>query len=623
MRSFGVPFVLAIALALALMGPPAARPATPLIRMTTARVQDLSIARLDQWSRYAFVSVARPAGRVELYANGFLVGYGYPRTHVVRVALSRQLRPGERIAAAQRFAATSRPLFGRAPIIVQADYTTYHFDNDRSGWNPFETTLTTTNVKTTAFGALFTIPLDGDMMAQPLYMGGLSMGALGVHDVLFAVTEADTVYAVDADNGAVLWSESLVNPAGGLTAVPTADVGKCKDIAPTVGITSTPVIDPATNTMYVVAKSELDQNGQKSWYQTLHALDITTGAEAPGSPVDIAASLLTSGGQITFNPRWQLNRPGLLLSGGMVYVGFGSHCDLRGLDSRGWVFAYDESTLQQIGAYVTTDDSVEGFGSFWQSGYGLAADGSGSVYGVTGNGAFDGSTSFGNSVLRFGPKLALLDEFTPYDYQTLDASDVDLGSGGAMVLPIQSGPYPKLLVAAGKSRTLYLLNRDALGGFTPGGPDNVLQEIPGAVGANLGVWGGPAYYAASNNQQFIYYCGGQDVMKAFSLSASQPMLLLAGQTTRKFTGEGGTIPVISSNGSTSGSAILWAVNRPTKLDRSVKLFAFDATHLSRRLFSAVAGVYDNPAGGFFSVPTVINGKVYVSAGTSIAVYGLH
>ena len=541
----------------------------------------------------------------------------------MRIALSRRLRPGERIAVAQRFAAGSRPMFGRTSTVVQGDYTTYHFDNDRSGWNPFESTLNTTNVKSTAFGALFSIPLDADMMAQPLYVGGLSMGVLGTHDVLFAVTEADSVYAVDADNGGALWSESLVNPGAGLTAVPITDVGKCKDIAPTVGITSTPVIDPATNTMYLVAKSVLDQNGQKSWHQTLHALDITTGAEQPGSPVDITGSLLTSGGQITFDPRWQLNRPGLLLANGMIYVAFGSHCDLRGLSARGWVFAYDESTLQQTAAFVTTDDDVEGFGSFWQSGYGLASDAAGSIYAVTGNGAFDDSTSFGNSLLRFTPNLTLSDEFTPYDYQTLDASDVDFGSGGAMLLPTQPGSYPDLLVAAGKARTLYLVDRDALGSYVAGGPDNVLQAIPGAVGANLGVWGGPAYYVAANGAVSVYYCGGQDAVKAFALVNSPPMLLLAGQTTRHFTGEGGTIPVVSSNGSSPGTAILWAINRPTKSNRNVVLFAFDATHLSKRLFSAPAGVYDNPIGGFFSVPTVINGKVYVSTGTSIAVFGLH
>jgi hypothetical protein len=257
------------------------------------------------------------------------------------------------------------------------------------------------------------------------------------------------------------------------------------------------------------------------------------------------------------------------------------------------------------------------------SGYGLAADQNGSLYGATGNGAFDDAFSFGNSVIKLRPDLSLADEFTPFDYQTLDASDVDLGSGGVMLLPTEPGQFPDLLVAAGKSRTVYLLNRDALGGFMSGGPDNVVEELPAAIGQQFGVWGGPAYYVDAKGDQFVYYCGGQDYMKAFALVTSPAtMLVLAGQTVKRFNGEGGTIPVISSSGSAPGSAILWAMSRPTKLDRTVSLFAFDATHLRKKLFAAPAGVYDNPKGGFFTLPTVINGKVYVSTGSSISVFGL-
>lgn len=581
----------------------------------------LTISRLDQSSRYAIVRNVRPGGRVELYANGYLVATAYPRANVVRMNFTRALVPGSRVAVAERFATGA--IYGRAFTTVQTNYTTYHFDNARTGWNPFEQALTVRNVRT-QFGKLFTMNLDGDMLAQPLYVGGLTIGSQGVHNVLFAATEADSVFAFDADNGAPLWSTSLVNPGAGFNPVPIGDVGTCKNISPTVGVTSTPVIDTSTNTMYVVAKLQQIVAGQKSWHQMLHALDITTGLDQPGSPVEIGGTITSGGNVITFDPRWELNRIGLLLSNGVVYVGFGSHCDFHGPMARGWIFGYSASDLSQVAEYVSTGDLNEGFGAFWASGFAFSTDSQGNIYAVTGNGAYDGAISFGDSVMKFAPNLTLMDAFTPYDYQTLDDGDTDLGSGGVMVIPQQGGAFPDMVVQAGKSRNIYLMNQHDLGGLTPGGPDRVVQMLPEAIGREHGVWGGPAYYVDPIGQPYIFYCGGQDSMKAFALLTSPSTMLM--QTTHsvtKFVGEGGTIPVVSSNGTTPGTGIVWAINRPTHLNLNIRLIAFDATNLGKRLITLPAGTYDNPKGGYFGVPTVIAGKVYVGTGRAIAAFGLN
>jgi hypothetical protein len=356
----------------------------------------------------------------------------------------------------------------------------------------------------------------------------------------------------------------------------------------------------------------------------LHALDIATGLDKAGSPVEIAGSIDLGGGKIlTFNPRWQHQRIALLLSEGAIYVGFGSHCDFHGVQARGWIFAYAADTLAPVALMSSTRDAGEGFGSFWQSGFGLAADNDGNIFGATGNGAYDGNDNFGNSVLKIRPNLTVADAFTPFDYNDLDKGDVDLGSGGVMILPPESGQFQDLAVIAGKARKIYLMNRDDLGGLTPGGPDRVLQSIDAAVGVLHGVWGGPAYYLGPNGQPYIYFCGGQDHLKAFALLTSpSTMLMLSSQTRRTFGGEGGTIPVVSSNGSAAGTGIVWAINRPSHNALGIRLLAYDAMNMQHQLYAAPAGTYDNPSGGYFGVPTVIGGKVFVGTGRSIAVFGL-
>lgn len=597
-------------------------PAPQAVMTRGARLHaGIVLSRLDQTSRSVRIAGLRPGLRTELYANGFLVASGVARAAAVSFPIRRRLSPGSRVVVVQRTPAGL--LAGKAESTVLTDVTTYHFDNARDGWNPYEQTLAVANVTAARFGLRFNLALDGDTMGEPLYVGDVFTPVDGnTHDIIYAATENDSLFAFDADTGAPIWQQSYLNAANGDQPVPISDLSNCRDIQPNVGITSTPVIDTTTNTLFLVTKV-VDPSPTRAWHQYLHAVDIGTGLDLPGSPLEIQGSITTPGGQtVTFDPRWQLNRAGLLLANGAVYVSFASHCDFEGIRARGWMFAYDENTLQPLAASVTTVDDLEGFGGIWQSGFAPAADDFGNVYFVTGNGMFDGTENFGDSVMKTSPALALEDSFTPADEADLDDVDADFGSGGAMLLPMQAGPVAELLVAAGKDRTLYLLNRNALGGFTPGGPDNVVQEIQGAVGVPHGIWGGPAMYEDPNGQLDVYYCGGQDQIKGWALTnVPSTMLVMTQATKRSFNGLGGTTPVVSSNGEAFGTGIVWAIQRPANTNPAVRLFAFDAMKLSHQLISLPVGTYDHNKGSYFGVPTVVNGRVYVGYGSGIAVFG--
>jgi hypothetical protein len=472
--------------------------------------------------------------------------------------------------------------------------------------------------------------VDADVIAQPLYAQSVAIPNQGTHNVLYLASQNDTLYAFDADNGALLWATSYVNPGASITAVPASDLGYqphgCYQYSQTtVGITSTPVIDRSTGTIYLDAFVK-QNSSPPSWHHYLHAVDMTTGLDFPGSPQEIAATIQVNGSTFTFTPLYQANRPALLEDGGNIYIAFGSQCDANPLVSFGWIFAYSASSLQQVGVFNTSPDYTSGLASFWMSGYGPAG-GDGFIYAATGNGnfnAYTGGYDFGDAVLKFSPTLALTDYFEPWEEISLDHPDSDLGSGGLMLLPAQPGaPFP-LAVIAGKDRNLYLLNRSKLGGYTPGGPDNVVQVLQGAVGVKNGVWGGPAYYLSPNNTPYVYYCGGRDYLKAFALVTSPSTELVpAMQTSATFGGHGGTIPTVSSNGQIAGTGIVWAVDRPPNTGtQTVSLRAFDATKLGRQLFTGKLGTFDNPHTYFFDVPTVINGKVYVSTGPSVTALGL-
>ncbi|MBV8675454.1 MAG: chitobiase/beta-hexosaminidase C-terminal domain-containing protein [Acidobacteriaceae bacterium] len=520
---------------------------------------------------------------------------------------------------------------GALRVEAQTSVTTWHNDIGRTGQNLNETILTTSNVNATQFGKLFSQPVDGQMYAQPLYLPNVTIGGQQ-HNVVFVATENDTVYAFDADsNGAAnanpLWQASMLTAAHGATAGATAFPASAvsADLAPLIGITGTPVIDPTTNTLYVVSKT-LENNKA---VQRLHALDVTTGNEKFGGPVLVTATISGTGngsvsGQLTFDPMWENQRPGLLLLNGIVYVAFGSHGD--GGPWHGWILAYNAATLQQTAAY---NASPNGTGAgFWLSGAGPAADllnpstqPYGRMFVPTGNGDYTGAIPYTNN-MDYGDSILNLnlangaptvqDEFTPYNQATLDGEDGDVGSGGTMVIPTQTtGSYPHLLIQAGKTGTIYLVNRDQMGGYH--GTDNIVQEIPGGLHYS---WNTAAYWNGT-----IYFWGVNDKLKCFPLVNGQ--LSTSPTTSSESYGYPGSTLSISANGNTQG--IVWSIDSEayTSSGQAV-LQAHDAGNCGTTLYSSATNPSrDNPGVAVkFAVPTVANGKVYVGTSNQLSVYGL-
>ena len=516
---------------------------------------------------------------------------------------------------------------------AQTSVTTWHNDIGRTGQNLNETILTTSNVNATQFGKLFSQNVDGQIYAQPLYLPNLTIGGQ-VHNVVFVATQNDTVYAFDADsnggsNANPLWKASMLTAAHGASSGATAVPGNylSGDITPLVGITGTPVIDPGTDTLYVVSKSWENSLA----VQRLHALDVTTGNEKFGGPAVITATVPgtgngSSGGQLTFDPMWSNQRPALLLLNGIVYIGFASHGDNG--PWHGWVLAYNAATLNQTGAFNTSPNGV-GAG-IWMSGSGLAADQLnpstqpyGRMFFATGNGdytataPYNNTMDYGDSVL--GLNLAngvptIQDEFTPSDQAELDSLDGDLASGGTMVLPTQTtGNYPHLLVQVGKEGHLYLINRDQMGGYHT--TDQVVQVINNIVGVN-GAWSTAAYWNGT-----IYYWGIHDTLKCFPLVNGQTTYLVT--TSSETYGYPGATPSISANGNTQG--IVWSINNALySTGGAAMLQAHDASNCGTTLYSSSTNfARDNPGPAVkFTVPTVANGKVYVGTANQVSVYGL-
>ncbi len=508
-------------------------------------------------------------------------------------------------------------------MLAQTNLTTWRYDISRTGQNTAETQLTPQNVSTSTFGKLWSYSVDGYVYAQPLYVAGVSTAA-GSRNIVFIATEHDSVYAFDADQNQLLWKASLLDSAhgaaNGATTVPSADVGT-HDIVPEIGITGTPVIDAATNTLYVVAKSK--ESG--TYVQRLHALDLATGTEKPNSPVAIAGSVPGTGngsvnGRISFVPLLGLERVGLLLLNGHVYFATASHGDNG--PYHGWVFAYDAATLQQTGIFNTSPNGGES--GIWQSGAGLAADtvvSTGRLFFSNGNGTFNAhapytnNMDFGNAVQRLdlsNGALQASDEWTPLNQASLDAGDIDQGSGGVLILPDQPGAHPHELVQVGKNGRIEVLDRDSLGGYDPNS-DHVAQEIGGEIS---GLWSTPAYWNGS-----VYFWGSGDSLKQFSLTggalSAAPTALSAAQSSFP-----GASPVITSNGTADG--VLWAIRSDGYAsNKAAVLYAFDATNVGNLLYSSDQNAQRDGAGLAvkFAVPSVVNGKVYVGAQGEVDVYG--
>jgi hypothetical protein len=505
---------------------------------------------------------------------------------------------------------------------AQTNVLTYHNDNSRTGQNVGETVLTPANVNSNQFGKLYSVSVDGYVYAQPLVVTNVNIPGRGTHNVVYVATMNDSLYAIDADNGSVLWQQSFLNPSGGITAVPGTET-QCGNIAPTLGITSTPVIDVSGGTIYLVAFTK----EKNAYVQRLHAIDIATHAEKFGGPVEIKATVSGTGsgsvnGTVSFETLKSNQRAGLLLQNRHVVIAWGSYCDHS--PYHGWVMSYNAATLAQEAVLVTTPDGSGG--GVWMSGAGLAADAGSHIYFGTGNGDYDGSSNLGDSILKVngptGGSFPLSDWFTPYNQAYMNTNDQDVSSGGVLLLPdLPSGSaHPQLLVEVGKMGTMYLINRNNMGQYCSGctSDTQIVQEIPNAVG---GMFGMPAYWNGN-----VYLGGRGDKLKAFSFNANNSGLLsrlLTSESAQVF-GLPGPTPSVSANGNRNG--IVWAVdNSANKSSCCQVLHAYDATDLATELYNSdqAPNSRDVPGGAVkFTVPTVANGKLYVGSQASLSIYGL-
>lgn len=500
-------------------------------------------------------------------------------------------------------------LLSTAPVAGQVNVLTYQYDNSRTGVNTREIILNHSNVNPNTFGKLFEYPVDGYIYGQPLLLTNVAIPGKGLHNVVFAATEHDSVYAFDADRNALLWKTSFLDSAAGITSVPYADTG-CSQIEPEIGITGTPVIDDSSDSMYLVAMTKEGSGNSASYVQRLHALDLTTGAEKPGSPVVIQASYPGTGDGgtiVTFDPRNYKQRPGLLLLNGVVYTAWSSHCDIG--QYHGWLIGYDARTLKQVSVFNDTPNGNRG--SFWNGGAAPASDSAGSIYLVSGNGAFDRTADFGESYIKLSSSgaLSVADSFTPFNFASLNAADQDTGSAGVVLLGEEAGSstHPHLMAGAGKEGRIYLLDRDNMGKLNTGSDSQIVQSIPGSIG---GLFGNPAYF-----NQTLYFCGSGDNLKAYSVSQARLSAAPVSQSSRQF-GYPGCLPSLSANG--TSEAIVWVI------DPGGVLRAYDAGNVATELYNSSANAARDTLGPAvkYSAPAVANGKVYAATQNTLTVYGL-
>ncbi len=499
------------------------------------------------------------------------------------------------------------------------DVLTYQYDNARDGSNQAEVTLTPANVNSTTFGKIGFYSVDGLVDGQPLYLSQVSIPGNGTHNVLYVVSEHDSVYAFDADTGTTLWQVSVLG-AGETTSDPRG----CAQIMPEIGITSTPVIDTSVGPHGAIYTVAMSKDSSKNYYQRVHALDLVTGAELFGGPVVVQATFPGTGdgsqnGNVIFDPAQYKERAGLLLSNGVLYTTWASHCD----DSpyTGWIIGYDESTLAQTQVLDITPNGSRG--AIWMAGSAPAADVNGDIYFLDANGTFDTTLDangfpvngdFGNSFIKLSTTgiLTVADYFTMAGTVAESNSDTDLGSGGAAVLldlTDNSGHIHQLAVGAGKDSVIYVVDRNAMGKFSAMG-DDIYQEIPNEIGS---VFSKPAVF---NNT--VYYGPAGDAIRAFPITDAMLATTPSSKTTIAF-GYPGATPTLSSNG--SSNAILWAVENSTP----AVLHAYDPTNLVTEFYNsnqAANGRDQFGAGNKYMAPIVVNGKLFVGTPNGVAVFGL-
>jgi hypothetical protein len=539
----------------------------------------------------------------------------------------------------------ARPVSGSTltPVLTQ------HNDNRRTGAYLDETQLNTANVNPTQFGKLFTRPVDGQIYTQPLYVPGLALAG-ATHNVIYLATMHNSVYAFDADDpdaSQPLWRVSLGLAAPVTYTLPNTttlghDFGPpgFHDIIGEVGVLSTPVIDLASHTLYVVAlnREPMPPACPCQYHYRLHALDLATGAEKFGGPVVIGGSVPGTAedgenGQVTFQAQQHNQRTALLLQDGIVYVGFASYGDMT--PYHGWLFGYSAATLQQVSAWNATPNS--GLGGIWQSGQGLAADEDGKIYLITGNGdTSNDEIDYGGSFVKLDPAgvisgvLPVVDWFAPYDRHALDEVDADLGSGGPLLIP-----NTHLVLGVGKNGRMYLLDQDDLGGYQegPDGGDRVLQSFQSTIPRLYPLRGTPVFWNSPAGPR-LYQWGLGAGLTEYGLTISSPISANI-QTTPLFTST--TLPLIdqsggylslSANQNTPGSGLVWAVRATTQTDYSGPqsvLYAFDAENVSHTLWTSEQNPTRDAAGSFakFNPPTIANGRVYLATfSNELVVYGI-
>ena len=550
----------------------------------------------------------------------------------------RAMQPARRLPTTRRLRPSLEAFEAR--LLLSGDVLTYHNDNARTGQYLTETTLTPANVNTGSFGKQFSVAVDGQIWAEPLFVSGVNIPGVGVRNVVYVATMHDSVYAFDADTpGLPLWHVSLTGTrADGtvVTSIPVADIGG-SDIKVEVGILGTPVIDGTTGTIYFVARTKETLNGVSTHVQTLHDLDVTTGAERAAGPAIIAASVAGRGGgsdaqgNIAFEPGLQNQRVGLLLSGGVVYIAWASHSDNG--PYHGWVMGYDAATMKQVAVWNATPDGIEG--GIWASGAALSADENGNIFLSTGNGTFDagspGGRDYGDTLVELAPGgttgLTVRDFFTPYNQQFLQDHDLDLDSGGIVLLPpmVKDGVTHEYALASSKSGYNYLLDRDpthltatpfsGLGGYDSSAnpTDHVVQKA---------ALSGPAFSAPAYFNGRVYLAGNYSPVEAFAVDGSGWSLAGVTKTPETYHFPSPS-PVISANGSANG--IVWAV----QVDNfgsggPAVLNAYNPADLSQEYYSSsqAPGGRDQAGPAIkFTVPTVAEGHVFVGGNRVLTVYG--
>ncbi|HEX4510724.1 MAG TPA: hypothetical protein VH328_11605 [Burkholderiaceae bacterium] len=510
----------------------------------------------------------------------------------------------ESLAASRAPPATAALAYSGQPI----DVLTYHGDNLRTGWNRQETDLTVAKVSSSKFTQLKSLAVDGDVLAQPLVVAGFKMPDKSTHDVLLVVTENNSVYAFDFATYATLWHVNLGPPQN------ANDVG-CPHVHPLYGISATPAIvrDGAGRaTVYLVSATE---PAEGKFHTQLHALDLADGSAAH-APVEIRAKAkLEDGSTIEYSPANQWFRAGISEDDKGIYLAASSHCDNAASSISGWVLRYDRD-LKQTGAFSTIRTSA-GYelAAIWASGFAPAVDTDGSIFAITGNGNFSkGGRDWGESVLRLAPALNEVEDFfTPAAYASLNARDMDFGSGGVMLIPERRGQEaPPLAVAMGKDDVLYLLDRTRLGHQHPDDTGALQATRLGTSGA--GVWGGPCYWYGPEGGR-VYYQASSDTLRAYALEDGKHPALQEVAHGSSTGGYGGSLPIGSSMGTLGGTGIVWTVNRngPT-------LEAYDAQALGTPIFSASLPAWT--AGNPFLTPLQANGRVVVGTSKAVVIFGL-